>query len=876
MIMLNSKRRRRKLVDGTATTMVALTLTFSATQVPAAFASDAVKATAQASSVPAAASGSALTAANLPEVRMVCAEGQTNINLAPVNELAGALKVDVPVAERVVTWRPFLQVSDLSVVEGIGPGRLAAIIASSKACATPTMFPPPAPNVCNANGKIDLAVSPVADLAARLKISKPVAQRLVDARPYASLRHVTPERVGGVGKGTLEAVIAKSCLTPAPIRSAASSWRWTYPGQTITVSRDLYGLTVPAGVVDAASGAWASIEPGDQPTKMPEPYIPNADMHIWGPWADGEQTVTVTLPSNRADFPDDDSDTYYDPYILHSFADTSNGPGGESLTASLVGNGTQLSAPVHSLSNVATAWIGKSYTLLSMGAEVTGGILFGDRFFAPACSTPWAQRAGTSIFDPPSPQKTWVDIHDAFFNLPGNIRPVNGFLFKHCVGAGAPVPPATQGSGQDAARTVVRNNSSTIVRWRENAGANAFEVKRVLPDTDLTAYAIRAFAGAGDSSGLITFPGDDIAIDVRPGTTGTADHRGEMGYTFAKFGLDSALSELNAVFSKLNIGTNSDLFQTVIDGISCALPVLASVSAPDVPTALVRFSSELHACLEDSVITILDSALRIGVAQGRSVGELDDLHKRLTAFRDKVRYLKYAGIIRVAAEGLSTGFNTIQFRADHYRPAPTVDGRGRTVQGHCIVRAGSVNPGVDEACQDDYYSDLFKPVTGGGGDTGLPAGYILQDPNEHSYFVSTVDGTIRSIPTPGDYVCIAQAGYPVRFNTYPKDLLGLTQSDAPFTCPSNATDYIVTRQKLDELMFNNDGSSANTLRLLRAADGTVYIYIGDGVLANVPTSEQFNCWTTGTHRYMAFDYIDRASDLGGLTIRNDLLEHCIR
>ena len=52
-------------------------------------------------------------AAALPEVTMTCAPGQTDLNSAHVGALMTALGVDKPTATRVVSFRPYLQPSDL-------------------------------------------------------------------------------------------------------------------------------------------------------------------------------------------------------------------------------------------------------------------------------------------------------------------------------------------------------------------------------------------------------------------------------------------------------------------------------------------------------------------------------------------------------------------------------------------------------------------------------------------------------------------------------------------------------------------------------------------------------------------------------------------
>lgn len=225
---------------------------------------------------------------------MTCAAGQTDINSASINALMRALAVDKPTASRVVSFRPYLKPSDLLVVQGIGPDRLAGILASGRTCAVPATAPPPSEDVCTGT-LLDLQVATPETIAKTLGVSGSVARNIAAARPYSTLRHVTPERVPGLGKGTLPAVSAKTCLTPAPVRTATATFRWAYRSQNTTVTRDTASLTVPAGVVDGA-GAWASITDATSTIAIDGP---TANFHIWGDWVGGADSVEITLPLSR-------------------------------------------------------------------------------------------------------------------------------------------------------------------------------------------------------------------------------------------------------------------------------------------------------------------------------------------------------------------------------------------------------------------------------------------------------------------------------------------------------------------------------------------------------------------------------------------------
>lgn len=248
------------------------------------------------SAQPVAALPTAVQADSIPDVRMVCGPGQTNINHADAAALSGALQVPGPVAARVVAARPFLGPRDLAVVEGIGPDKLSAILAAGRTCATPTQLPPRSDEACT-DGRPDLQTATVDEMVDRLRLARPAAQRLAEARPFAVKRHLVPERVPGVGKGTLDSLIARTCLTPAPVATDRANYRWVYRDLGGRVVRESFALKVPVGVL-GSFGAWASITDASAPSALTGP---TADFHIWAPWGDGQtKPVLVTLPIDPA------------------------------------------------------------------------------------------------------------------------------------------------------------------------------------------------------------------------------------------------------------------------------------------------------------------------------------------------------------------------------------------------------------------------------------------------------------------------------------------------------------------------------------------------------------------------------------------------
>ncbi len=280
-------------------------------------------------------------AATIPEVGMVCAPRQTDVNHADAGAIAGAFGLSRPVADRVVTSRPYLRPHDLVVVPGVGEPKAAAIASSGRACATPPSIPPPSAEACK-DDRPDLQSATVNELVDRLRLSRPVAERLVSARPFASISHVTPERVAGLGRGRNEELRSVACLTPAPVRTETASFRWAYASQKTTITRHLAALETRRDVLDVP-GAWLSITDSASPTPM---NGPTSDFHIWGPWADGTDTVGVTMPID----PDlsDVAGSELAPVLIHEVPGDLELFGGPSTTV----NASTVSAQLSSLSNV--------------------------------------------------------------------------------------------------------------------------------------------------------------------------------------------------------------------------------------------------------------------------------------------------------------------------------------------------------------------------------------------------------------------------------------------------------------------------------------------------------------------------------------------
>jgi hypothetical protein len=229
----------------------------------------------------------------VPEVVEVCLPGQIDLNRAGAADIARGLGVSAEVATKVIYGRPYLSVTDLSFVNGIGPGGLKPIVAAQHACVLPPTSPPPANEACTSQSQVDLQSAPSAELQNRLGLARPAADAVVRGRPYAALLHIAPERVPGLGESAQRVIAATGCLTPAAVRTATATYRWAYRTQTTTVERDGFSLTAPAGVIDG-NGAWLSVT--DVAQSPLEVKGPTASFHVHGTWANGTDTVIVSSP----------------------------------------------------------------------------------------------------------------------------------------------------------------------------------------------------------------------------------------------------------------------------------------------------------------------------------------------------------------------------------------------------------------------------------------------------------------------------------------------------------------------------------------------------------------------------------------------------
>ena len=152
---------------------------------------------------------------------MVCGPGQIDINRASSGELMAGLSVSEPIAEQIVLNRPYIQARDLLVAAGLDPALVDEIVESNGACATLVELPPPSGEACVSDTAVDIQAADAVELVSRLGLSAIVADRVVAARPFATLSHLA--RVDGIDGADLDGLLARSCLTPAPVTTQSGS-----------------------------------------------------------------------------------------------------------------------------------------------------------------------------------------------------------------------------------------------------------------------------------------------------------------------------------------------------------------------------------------------------------------------------------------------------------------------------------------------------------------------------------------------------------------------------------------------------------------------------------------------------------------------------
>jgi hypothetical protein len=250
--------------------------------------------------------------AQQPPLTMSCASGQVDINHASLASLQTLPAISGPTAQRIVAARPHDRIQDLLAVPGVGPGTLAVIQASGKACSTPLTFPPPAADVCTKAGQTDTNDPASHDALAAL-FGRPIADRVVATQPFPDLNHVLTVLTAGAGAGKVSKYRSQLCLTPEPKIYNGVEYAWIYKATGGRLDYAGASLVVPTNVLVDSTGDWATITP-----EKVDPVIsgPTFDFTVGGtPWTNGTKQVYVVLPPDKY-VPGPDAGTFV-PTLVH-------------------------------------------------------------------------------------------------------------------------------------------------------------------------------------------------------------------------------------------------------------------------------------------------------------------------------------------------------------------------------------------------------------------------------------------------------------------------------------------------------------------------------------------------------------------------------
>lgn len=136
------------------------------------------------------------------------ASEKVDINSATIEELQKLDGVGAPLAQKIIDARPYKTVDELKAkVVGIGPAKMKAI--QDQGLAVAESFPE----------KVDINKASFYDLQFLAGVGAPLAQKIIDARPYKNLDELQ-EKVAGIGPEKLKAIkeqglaIAEEELTP--------------------------------------------------------------------------------------------------------------------------------------------------------------------------------------------------------------------------------------------------------------------------------------------------------------------------------------------------------------------------------------------------------------------------------------------------------------------------------------------------------------------------------------------------------------------------------------------------------------------------------------------------------------------------------------
>ena len=623
-----------------------------------------------------------------PVTFMECADSATDINHSSAQTLATRLGLPLPVAGRIVEQRPYLHVRELGAVAGIGPPKLAQILANGRACATPYSLPPPAPNPCSADDQVDLN-DPADRAQAAAVFGRPTADRIYGSEygPYLAVANAT--RVPGVGAGHLRQLGNRVCAEPTPVEHAGV--RWTFvdglggEGELLVGPRR-YALTVPPGVIGSATGSWTSIDEVDDPYHL---GAPAADFHIHGAW-DGY--VHLTLPPDTA-VGDEPPEGWTD-VVVHMNA------GATDLADADVHTGPNVATNPDGSSTVAVDDLSISFDIRTPVRWVATEIVKGRQL---------VDRLWRGIFESGAPRPTChPDISDSQFELERVFDDgrVIGTAGEH-VDRLWPSPTVwycVQEQPGDTERWRLAINRLVAFDVHESQSADVVSVGTAGGIFAALGYLGYNRAALGDGEGGVkpaALPGGDLAVDVAP-TLGRIELKPSVGHTLMFAALTTVSDVVPAVLGPVggilwdqlvNCPTALTLWGTgVRDGQQSA-------------DAAIAFLTTLETCMQ--------RLLAPGVKE--LLGLSDGGREFLERARRAVLWLRVAGASNAvydATEQLLTMDDGVEFTNRPAPPEPPPGGGAGQLPGGGLdgtLPPGSISDIVVKR-DDGYHAEL---TTGG-------------------------------------------------------------------------------------------------------------------------------------------------------------------
>lgn len=260
-----------------------------------------------------------------------------------------------------------------------------------------------------------------------------------------------------------------------------------------------------------------------------------------------------------------------------------------------------------------------------------------------------------------------------------------------------------------------------------------------------------------------------------------------------------------------------------------------------------------------------------GIAS-ESVGDAAEAAAALNRFREVVKWLHYGELAVNGIDGAVWGhFDYPLIRVDHQAAKPTRDSLGRPVVDRCLSPdpVKTMQWRIDMACQNAEFARHDTPG-GGGGDTGLPAGKIVQTSDHRSYLYETDDKVLRHIPDGNTYICLAKH-YMVDFE--------VSNDLEPYRSLANVGPEIAAAATCDDNLAPTRNISPATVdsgTVLRESSGTAWVINADQRF-HIPSEQEFSCWVNPTFdaniEFDGWDYVT-TEELSLFPERDGLVSNC--